>query len=399
MATEYKDVLRVFQGESGLPGTIRNKQLGFESDGLNRLAAKDAGGTIRYWTPDGATGINATSVEYVNPSYAGLSNVGVALDYVLAETGVSVAESVTGIQGTGGSDGWALIYDEINGVFKPQPSTSLKNFTAGEVLFGNTNSSITTSPGLTFDDSLDNAMIGVSGMGEVGLSKIQQGYGSVTIQTGSGGNPEDHLTVNAAGTTTITTASGTSHTLVLTSGSSTGNPYMSITQAGTERARLQYLDASDKLEYSNYYGPLAWSTGGAGSATERVEITSGGQVFMFDLSGSTGESDARYNTSTGELFYDTSSLRYKENIKISEPEDTSWLLKVPVSVYDRVDGSKKDEIGIIAEDLAEVKPDMVCYNKKGEVESYSKSDLVPILLAELQRLNKRVEELEKKLSD
>lgn len=62
MANELKDVLRVHTGESGLPGLLRIKENGFESDELNILAAKYQGGTVRYWTPDGATGINATSV-------------------------------------------------------------------------------------------------------------------------------------------------------------------------------------------------------------------------------------------------------------------------------------------------------------------------------------------------
>jgi len=85
MSTEYKDVLRVFTGESAINGTLRNKQLGFETDGSHRMVVKDGSGVSRYWSPDGATGIDASDVTYTNGDFPAISYVDTALDYLLTE--------------------------------------------------------------------------------------------------------------------------------------------------------------------------------------------------------------------------------------------------------------------------------------------------------------------------
>lgn len=144
-------------------------------------------------------------------------------------------------------------------------------------------------------------------------------------------------------------------------------------------------------------GDIKFKTDASGTAdatftpTERMKIDSSGHVFLYSLSGTTGGSDLRYDTSTKEVFYDTSARKYKENIR--ENPDTSWVHDIPVVVYDRKDKSRNNEVGILADDLAAIRPDYCAYNEEGEVETYSKSDLVPLLLAEVQKLRKEVDEL------
>ena len=298
--------------------------------------------------------------------------------------------------GTSGSSSTRLTIDPGGLVgIGTSPSVKLHLQSSGDEHLRLDHSSSTGSPSLYFyQNGTGRGYVQYEDSGdELRLTSL---YGSVTLRTGSAGSSTERVEVNTVGTTTIKTASGTSQILALTSGSSTGNPYLSITQNGTERSRMQFLDASDLLEISNGYGPLSLSTGSAGSWSDRLQITSSGRIYMFDLNGSTGSSDARYNTSTGELFYDTSSLRYKENILRLDPDDTSWVYDVEVKKYDRKDGSKTGEIGIIAEELEKINKDFVCYNKHGQAESYSKSDLVPVLLAELQKVRKELDELKGK---
>jgi len=152
-------------------------------------------------------------------------------------------------------------------------------------------------------------------------------------------------------------------------------------------------------------------------SADRMQIHTDGSIFFNALSGSTGGSDARYNTSSRELFYDTSSIKYKKNIKDSKEDDVLWLLSIPVKKYDRKDGSKKDEIGIIAEDLQQIKPDAVSYIIENEeeikeakekketepepvysAESYSKSDLVPSLLKLIQIQDQKIKDLEARVA-
>lgn len=129
--------------------------------------------------------------------------------------------------------------------------------------------------------------------------------------------------------------------------------------------------------------------------TNRVVIDENGYVYMYYLQSSAGDADMRYNTSTGELTYDTSALKYKENIR-NDP-DTSWVYNIPIKMYDRIDKRKINEIGIIADDLKEIAPAYCCYNKDGDIESYNKSDLVPVLLAEIQKHENRIKHLETRL--
>jgi hypothetical protein len=129
---------------------------------------------------------------------------------------------------------------------------------------------------------------------------------------------------------------------------------------------------------------LYFSTTPNGSETmaESMKIAGTGYVYFNRLHGTTGGSDMRFNTSTKEMFYDTSSLKYKENL--SDDVDISWLYDVKVKTYDRKDGSRKGEIGIIAEELYKLAPDFVALNEDGEPEAFSKGDLVPVLLKALQ---------------
>lgn len=83
-----------------------------------------------------------------------------------------------------------------------------------------------------------------------------------------------------------------------------------------------------------------------------------GSLFAINLTGSTGGSDLRFNTITGELFYDTSSEIYKENI--STTTSTDWIYNATIKQYNRI-GDSEPETGLIAEDLELLKPELVNY--------------------------------------
>ncbi len=101
---------------------------------------------------------------------------------------------------------------------------------------------------------------------------------------------------------------------------------------------------------------------------------------------------------TGQLGIASSSRRYKENIE-DLGNDSSGLLRLrPVKFRYRrpyTDGSKPLDYGLIAEEVAEVYPYLVVKNEDGQVETVQYQKLIPMLLNELQRLQARVEMLEK----
>lgn len=118
-------------------------------------------------------------------------------------------------------------------------------------------------------------------------------------------------------------------------------------------------------------------------------------IYLENFNGSSGGSDVQYNTGTKQLFYFTSAKRYKENIRNVKLEDVNFIYDIPISKYDRKNGSRKDEVGIIAEDLEALNKDLICYNEHGEVETYNKADLIPYLIKIIQDQNKRLKKLEK----
>jgi hypothetical protein len=56
--------------------------------------------------------------------------------------------------------------------------------------------------------------------------------------------------------------------------------------------------------------------------------------------------------------------------------------------------SKLRQFGLIAEEVEQVMPDQVNYNNDGQIESVRYLNLIPMLLNEIQKLNKRITELE-----
>jgi len=133
-------------------------------------------------------------------------------------------------------------------------------------------------------------------------------------------------------------------------------------------------------------------------------VNDAGYVYAPNLYSSTGFADLRFNTGTGLFFYDSSSIRYKQNIRKTDYSISDFLYKVNIVQYDRKDGSKVDEVGQIAEELFELNSALTFFNKNGEIEGYNKSDFIPYLIKEIQRskaerdeLKERIEKLEELL--
>ena len=111
----------------------------------------------------------------------------------------------------------------------------------------------------------------------------------------------------------------------------------------------------------------------------------------------------------GELVADACSERFKKNIRNIDVADTDWIYDLEVKKYESIDDDST-QIGIIAEDLNLIKPELVCWesnkskvHKKNDDEpeikqivGWAKLKMIEILLVEVQRLNKRVLALEEK---
>jgi hypothetical protein len=99
-------------------------------------------------------------------------------------------------------------------------------------------------------------------------------------------------------------------------------------------------------------------------------------------------------TVTGTLT-ETSSIEYKENVQPLEFNEA--IYNVNAVRYDRKDGSQKDEVGVIAEELYKVLPDLVT-TKDGKPEAVKYTKMTMYLLEALKKQNQEIQLLKEKLN-
>ena len=93
-------------------------------------------------------------------------------------------------------------------------------------------------------------------------------------------------------------------------------------------------------------------------------------------------------------FTESSSIRFKENIKPLEPTLGKVEQLNPVT-YNKI-GVQEEEIGLIAEEVAQLFPEVVTYNEEGQASGIQYQRLSVILLKAVQELTDRVNKLENK---
>jgi len=93
-------------------------------------------------------------------------------------------------------------------------------------------------------------------------------------------------------------------------------------------------------------------------------------------------------TVTGNIV-ETSTQKIKENI-VTIPEPLNSLLKLRGVTYNKI-GNDVKEIGLIAEEVYQIFPELVSFNKNGEVQGVEYSRVVAILIEAIKELNVKVE--------
>jgi hypothetical protein len=117
----------------------------------------------------------------------------------------------------------------------------------------------------------------------------------------------------------------------------------------------------------------------------QIRNAEGAQVFVMNQSG---------DLTIGGTFTEQSSIRYKKDVVgIESTSDRVELLK-PVR-YKKIE-NEVEEIGLIAEDVAGLFPEVVKYDNEGRPDGVNYSRLSVILLKAVQELTERVNKLENK---
>ena len=134
----------------------------------------------------------------------------------------------------------------------------------------------------------------------------------------------------------------------------------------------------------------------------RMLIESDGGIFFPALGGfSVSNSDVRYNATSDELYYQTSSKRYKSEITDLENSLDKVNNLRPVRFKDNL--SQEYATGMIAEEVAEIIPEVVFTKPidgfdEPQIEGINYSDIVPFLIKSIQELKAEIDILKTQIN-
>jgi len=153
--------------------------------------------------------------------------------------------------------------------------------------------------------------------------------------------------------------------------------------------------------YNIYIGSDVYGIAGESNV---IRIGSGqAQTYIAGIYGaSSGSGSAVYVNSNGQLGTGTSSRRFKEDIK-DMGEASSRLMNLrPVTFRYKNEIDKEGrtlQYGLIAEEVAEVYPELVHYEKDGEPFTVRYHELSPMLLNEVQKQGEQIKKLNRALDE
>ncbi len=169
---------------------------------------------------------------------------------------------------------------------------------------------------------------------------------------------------------------------------------------------------SDKLVNGEYMITSAGTDGqvwtsdgnGAGAWNDDIDIAGdiraeGGDIYFPNLYTfeTQNYADLRINTGNGRVAVEMSSKRYKENIR--DMEDIDWIFKLrPVNFNLKTDSEKGKAYGLIAEEVAEVKPEFVFY-KDNVIEGVTYSKFITPIIKALQEQQQTIEAQQKQIKE
>ena len=230
-------------------------------------------------------------------------------------------------------------------------------------------------------------------------SSVAVGFQALWRNTTGGGNTAlgtQALWFNTtgAGNTAIGIGSLVLNTMGLQN-TATGTPALQKNTTGERNVAIGSLagqnqtTGSDNIYITNQgvageSGTIRIGIDGAGNNTQQKAFIAGVRSV------STGQFNAIdvVIDSNGQLGTVSSSRRYKEDIHDMAEASGGLLQLRPVTFRYKqasADGSKPRQYGLIAEEVAEVYPDLVVYNADGEVEAVQYRKLITMVLNELQK--------------
>jgi hypothetical protein len=141
---------------------------------------------------------------------------------------------------------------------------------------------------------------------------------------------------------------------------------------------------------------------GAANDSNTIRLGSGWQTRTF-IAGIRGRTTTNMNAipvvidSAGQLGTITSSRRFKDEIEPIDMASEAILALKPVTFHYKSDNTCTPQFGLIAEEVAEVNPDLVVRDENGEISTVRYDAVNAMLLNEFLKAHRRIEEQQKEI--
>jgi hypothetical protein len=258
-------------------------------------------------------------------------------------------------------------------------------------------------------DAYGNTAVGVATLASntSGGFNMASGYGALAYNTTGGDNTASGSGALLGNTTGDgNTAIGNSALVSNTTGSynTAIGMYALQNNLGNNNIAIGNYAAAD---ISNGFSNIHIGSGGVPSDHNTIRIGTPLAQTSFFVAGvrgtTTGNNDAVpvVIDSGGQLGTISSSRRFKEDIQDMGDASSGLLRLRPVTFRYKqpfADGSKPIEYGLIAEEVAEVYPDLVAHSADGQIETVKYQVLDSMLLNELQKQAELIRALEDRLA-
>ena len=254
-------------------------------------------------------------------------------------------------------------------------------YNSGEAITSATNNvCIGSLCGTGLTSGSNNVAVGYEALGNGSNTSSSQcvsiGYQSLNGYTGNGPNTVvGYQSMNSLTSGTNNVALGDSTGTGYT-GSETSNILIGSGVAGT-------ASESNVLRIGN----------GTGSSTGQLNAS-----YIAGIQGITVTGSAVLVSSSDQLGVAVSSARFKEKIEDIVDESSKILQLRPVTFTYKEGSDKSTQTGLIAEEVAQILPNLVILDKEGLPLTVKYSELPVLILNEMKKALSRIEDLENKIS-
>jgi hypothetical protein len=305
-------------------------------------------------------------------------------------------------------------------------SSTTNTYIPGNLNLTNSTTSAATNPQIIFGASnnlisflFNNVFLGSSagnntmtagmaifevGIGPMALNSLTTGAGNTAVGNGAGQQVttgQENTFYGYVAGNTITTGQynvGIGPLALITSGVSgvtTGSYNIAIGGPGSGGAYSSSESSNIMISNTGVNGESNVMRIGSGTGTGVQQLN---KTFISGIRGITTGSATAIAVlidTNGQLGTVSSSAKYKDNIE-DMGEYSSLLMRLrPVTFNYKKHLPTEISVGLIAEEVDKLIPGLVVYDENAEPETVKYLDLIPMLLNEIQKLNKRIEKLER----